>query len=122
MKNNSIVAKICSLAEQLERAEDKSLMQLLKDMGIRGISIEDINDYLKDNAGLVEDWLLYSMNKRTDEGWYFKKENEVTYIIGYLFRDSNRRKESKYSDAIQACATFIYNDLSDIRKTKKMRK
>lgn len=117
MKHNSVVAKICILSEQFERVKNKSLIQLLKDAGFRGskvtISIEDIKNYLKNNTGLVESWLLYSMNKRINEGWYFKKENKVTYIVGYLSMNAGRKKESKYSDAIQACATFIYNELAE---------
>lgn len=125
MKHNGVVAKICTLPEQFERVKNKSLIQLLKEVGFREskviISIEDIKSYLKNNTGLVESWLLYSMNKRTDEGWYFKKENKVTYIVGYLSRNDSRKKESKYSDAIQACVTFIHNELADtnVNKTNK---
>ena len=118
MKNNDIVAKICSLPEQLERVNDKSLVQLLKDTGVKkskeAISVEGLKNYLRNNAGLVENWLLYSMNKRIDEGWYFEKENKVTYIVGYLFKNTSRKEELKYSDAIQACAIFIHNELADI--------
>ncbi|MEW6102184.1 MAG: hypothetical protein AB1481_07860 [Candidatus Omnitrophota bacterium] len=120
MKNNSRVAKICSLAEKFDRVNNKSPIQLLREAGFSGsegaISIEDIRHYLKNKTHLVESWFLYSMNKRTDRGWYFKKKNEVTYIVGYLPKGTGKIKESKYSDATQACATFIYNELFDIVK------
>jgi len=114
MKNNGVIAKICNLPEQLESQKNKSLVQLLKELNIDRkkptISTEDIEDYLKDNASLIESWILYSMNKRTSESWYFIKENNTKYIVGYLFKDSSK-KEFKYSDPAQACAVFIHNEL-----------
>lgn len=114
MKNNTVIAKICALSEQLEHQKNKSLSQLLKEFNIDRkkpeITIGNIKDYLKNNDSLIESWFLYSMNKRTSEDWYFIKENNTTYIVGYLFQDSSR-KEFKYSNSVQACAVFIHNEL-----------
>ena len=120
MKNDVLVAKICKLPEEFERVENKSFYQLLKETGVSGnkaiISIENIKNYLKNNVDLVETWLLYSMNKRTDEGWYFKEGNKRTYVVGYLLKNGSSKDESKYADKIQACASFIHNELISMSK------
>ena len=122
MKNNVIVAKICALPEQLEHQKNKSLLELLKELNIdrknQGITTGDIKEYLKNNTRLIESWLLYSINKRTSESWYFIKEDKSTYIVGYLFRDASK-KEFKYPNPAQACAVFIYNELFGEKKEKK---
>lgn len=114
MKNKGIIAEICNLSEQLELQKNKSLTQLLKEFNISRdhptITSEEIKEYLKGNTDLIESWLLYSMNKRTSEGWYFIKNNTTTYMVGYLLKDSSN-KELEYSDPAQACAVFIYNEL-----------
>lgn len=124
MKNNDIVAKICSLAKQFQQVKNKSFIELLKETGFteskKTISIEDIKNCLKKNTDLIESWFLYSMNKRTDQGWYLYKKNDgnAKYIVGYLSGDSSKKKEKKHSDAAGACAYFVYNELTEIEKNK----
>ncbi len=121
MNQNCIVVKICTLPEQLKTEKNKSFLQILQEQGFgrseEVASIEDIENYLRNNTNLIESWLLYSMDKRTNKGWYFTKEDKKTYIVGYLSRNDNKKKESKYSNAIQACAIFIHNELDKILKT-----
>lgn len=118
MKNNSIIAEICSLPKQLEQVKNKSIIQLLEELDVdrKNLkkSIEDIKSYLKDNSALIENWLVYSMNKRTTKGWYFNKENRNKYIVGYFSNNVRKKKELKYTDAANACAFFMYNELLEI--------
>lgn len=111
------VAKICALPEQSER-EEKSFLELLKELNINrhhpGVTIRDIKDYLENNVSLIENWLLYSMNKRVTDSWYLIKEARASYIVGYLFKDA-RKKEFQYKDPAQACAVFIYNELFEVK-------
>lgn len=124
MKNNDTVAKICGLPKHFQEVKNKSFIELLDETGFENskepISVEDITNYLKDNTDLIESWLLYSMNKRTEEGWYFYKENggNAKYIVGYLSRNSSVKGETKYSNRVQACAYFIHNELAEIIKNK----
>lgn len=112
MKNN--LAGICDIPNQLDRQNNQSLRQLLKALNINRkdpkISIDEIKDYLEKKSNLIESWLLYSMDKRVSEGWFFIKLEKAKYIVGYLFKNSSK-KEFKYSDPAHACAVFIYNEL-----------
>lgn len=118
MNTTNTIAKLIHIPRNFRTRGDVSILSLLKETGYfdayDSISEEDIRAVLHGHAECIEDWLTYSQDKRSDEGWYFQQEDGDGYIVGYSpGRDDQLRQ---YSVATDACAFFIKHELEDIRQ------
>ncbi len=69
------------------------------------IDVAHIARLLREHPGYIEDWVLYSLDKRTKGGWYLlEKSNE----IGALNISCSRRRFQSLEDAV---ANFILKEL-----------
>ena len=95
-----------------------SVFSLLKDSGYfdayESISEEDIRAALDGHTDCIGDWLLYSQDKRSDEGWYFQQKDGGGYIVGYF--PGYKEQPRQYSSSTDACAFFIKRESEDIRE------
>jgi hypothetical protein len=62
-----------SLAEALERARYRELRS--------GVTVCDLLEVLDSEPDLVEQWLLYSEDKRTMGGWYILRNREIGRVL-----------------------------------------
>jgi hypothetical protein len=60
--------------------------------------------YLKDDPSPVEEWLLYSEDKRTDGGWYLLRDGTV----GQVRRPG---EEIRFPTVEQAVAAYVLREL-----------
>jgi hypothetical protein len=63
----------------------------------------------------VDEWILYSEDKRTTSGWYIKQEEDARYKVGYFSGKDGEDSETTYFDKIAACAAFIKHEVEEIR-------
>lgn len=93
-----------------------SIYDLLQQTGYskvaENISEQDIYQELAKNPDFVDDWLVYSEDKRTTGGWYFKKGDKNKYLVGCV--DETGVTETEYADKIKACAKFVKQELNVI--------
>ena len=96
-----------------------SVVSLLKKSGYfdsyNQITPGNIIPFLLENPAPVKDWIAYSEDKRSSEGWFFKKEAENIYTVGFFSLNETEKVIEKYTDPITACATFIKNEAESIR-------
>jgi hypothetical protein len=87
-------------------------MQLLDERRYRqlraGITVADVLNYLIHHPEVVEEWWLYSGDKRTAGGWYFDKDGDE-WIVGTLWWDDVLPRH--FGTAAEACARFVLNEL-----------
>lgn len=102
------------------KSSSKSLLALVNE--IKGIDIATIAEQLKDclskHPEYIQDWILYSCDKRTSEGWYFIENSKRDYEVGYY--SSNKQGApytdiQTYFDPIDACSDYIIREVSDIK-------
>ena len=60
--------------------------------------------HLRDHPDLIEEWLLYSEDKRTDGGWYLLQDG----TIGQVRR---RGEEIRFQSLEQAVAAYVVREL-----------
>ncbi len=115
---SDVISKICSLPRDFNSNHDKSILQILKESGYIGhedsIAKDDIKGYLISHPDLIEDWEIYSLNKRTSTGWYLV-HGDSSWTVGFL-NIGGREKEEHFSSEFEACAIFIINELTEIEK------
>ena len=80
------------------------------------INNADILKAVSEHHDIINDWLTWSDNKRVTEGWFFKKNEDETYVVGYFHIDKNK-KEIVFSNIDEACSYFIKNEIEAIRNT-----
>lgn len=118
MDIEKMIKDIVFITTKFYLEDDKSIYTLLKETGYfqhnKQVSKSDIYNYLKLYPQCISQWIAWSENKRSNSGWYFTKESEIEYTVGYL-ASSQVLDSKKYSDMIEACADFIMHEIEDIR-------
>lgn len=117
MDKDALSKKITNLTHEFYGQGNVSIYSLLEGTGyFQGtyqISEDDIIKVLHENPRLAIDWLNWSSDKRVDSGWYFKRDDNERYTVGY-FR-GNIHQSSSYSNMLNACAVFILKEIESIK-------
>lgn len=106
-------ARICTVPAEYGQG-DRSLLEVVRASGFaefRGqFAPRELADYLRAKPAIVDQWIAYSEDKRTTEGWYLRPP----YSIGRVARWSPPMHEVKHPDLAAACAAFIIAELGAI--------
>ncbi|MCB0753139.1 MAG: hypothetical protein KDC52_16830, partial [Ignavibacteriae bacterium] len=88
MNQNEIIRDIIILPCVFNKNQNKSIYYLLEETGyfkvFDRISKENIYNELKKVPEYVNEWLIWSENKRSSSGWYFLVNNNEKYQVGFL--------------------------------------
>jgi hypothetical protein len=116
---SNLVEKICWLPTACKTIQTKSAFQLVKESGFfenpGALSQSRVESYLRKHSYLVHDWLIWSVDKRTDRGWYFLEE-AGHFVVGYSPPVGPLRDQITFSDPVKACAEFVIRELDDFRQ------
>jgi hypothetical protein len=108
-----VLAKICSIPQDF-RGGSLSPRQLVADSGYRDVrstlTVGELAEYLGARPALIDDWYIWSQDKRTSEGWYLSLWS-AGGCIGYVGR---RDPELQFPSRAEACAQFIVRELATI--------
>lgn len=114
------IEKIMHLSYDYRTRRNVSPLTLLKESGYvelhRQINEEEIAAMLNLHPHLVNEWLVWSENKRTGERvWTFSKFEDGGYLVGYSTQ-SKESEEINTTDEFKACAAFIKREAEALRK------
>lgn len=116
MTISNIVYAIICLPRRFSEGGDKSIHVLLMETGYANIrdkiTVEKIKKFLYKHSEYVADWMQYSEDKRTADGWYFKEDGSGRFVVGCL-ADGEAISQS-YDDKIGACAIFVKREIDSI--------
>ncbi len=109
------IAQVCGVAHDASlRGAGLSLRELRERCRydeLRDRLAEDaIGEYVTTHPELIEQWSMYSDDKRTSGGWYFLDEGGG-WVVGRLDGGSRRSDETRYVSAPAACAAFIIKEM-----------
>jgi hypothetical protein len=68
-----------------------------------------VTDWLQQHPGLVDQWRVYSLDKRTTPAPYFSRGGKPLEV-GFYDPDLGALEVSQHTDAIEACADFLYRE------------
>lgn len=106
----SIIAALCQLPRSY-RAGVHSLRDLVAASGfgtIRdSITSQDLRPFLERHADLIDDWIRWSEDKRTREGWYISPAGNGAHV-GYVGESEPARYIAPLAEA---CAQFILHEV-----------
>lgn len=111
--------KICNLPVDFKVSGKSSVELLLESKFLefsREISQQEIKNYLLLKRNLIDNWKIWSENKRT-LGCYLLINSEK-YFIGSLDKNGNGNFSKSFKTAEDACAEFILREISAILEIK----
>lgn len=113
------IEKTCNLPLDF-KVSDKSSLTLLQESKFadfyNDITKQDIKDYLSRHKNLIDNWEIWSEDKRT---WgYYLSISPDKYFVGSLDKDGKENFSKSFSTAIDACAEFILREVSAILDIK----
>jgi len=107
-------AKVCDIPAEMRRQSRRSIREIVAASGYRELRGEfpasELAAYLRARPELMEQWVGYSEDKRTSEGWYLRPPNAV----GRVTSAPPPQREQRYVDLAAACAAFIIAELGEI--------
>ncbi len=115
-KREVVIRRIISLPALFQQG-GKTPVDLLRESGYLespdSVSVDAVAEALRESPELVDRWLIWSENKRTDSGWYFERTESGDYIIGYF--PAGKVASQTFRDPYSAAAQFIKLEIEDIR-------
>lgn len=119
MEIDDIINKIILIPHKFNELKNISFYELLKETGYFQVYDKILEKMILKKLSLfpkyIEEWIIYSEDKRTNSGYYIKQEGN-NYIVGYL-NNKGKSMQKKYSDKIEACASFIKYEIEEIRNS-----
>ena len=106
-------AQICSVPNEFSRS-GLPLRDVVKASGyseLRGqFAARELAAFLRARPAIIEQWVGFSADKRTSDGWYLRPPCS----IGRISPEPPPMHEVKHIDLAAACAAFIIAELDDI--------
>lgn len=117
MDIRNIVNKIVNIPLEYKRG-NKSFAALLKASGYLELQDEvneaDIVSALAEYQNCINEWVIFSDNKRTDSGWFIQKGSNAQCVVGY-FPTEIGIPENIFTNEKLACAFFIKKEIESIK-------
>ena len=122
MNASNIATAVIQIPRTFGNLGNVSIFSLLKGTGYfemhDQVSEAEIHEALIRQPECVDDWMLYSDDKRSSEGWYLKQGNGSSYTVGFYTGKASDNRQIQYSDRLDACAAFIKHEIEVIRRPK----
>ncbi len=112
----TIVERVCRLPLDFRRVGTKSVIQLAEEIGLPAhrecITSSAVESHLLAQPELVDDWLLWSADRRCSPAWYFCADGKE-FVVGYC----PNGEEKRFTDRIRACTQFVIHEIENIIAT-----
>ena len=74
---------------------------------------------LSNDPRLLDEWVQYSDDQRTDSGWFIREEPHG-YLVAYFPKQRTgpdlEINRTRYADKLSACAAFVKHHIETIRE------
>jgi len=114
-----IADKVVRLSRTFRAGNEVSMYDLLADTGYLEhhdrIGEDVIRKRLALAPELISEWLIYSEDKRTRRGWYFRSSPSHGYEVGYFGGTDDQNISMVCTDRFDACAKFVKKELEEMR-------
>jgi hypothetical protein len=119
MKNiTTIIDRIIFLPQSFRTRGDKSFYNLLESSRYfdfyEDVTESGICERLREYPVCCDSWMEWSEDRRSDSGWYVRRENENSYVVGY-HGECSKIVPKYFIDKTQAVASFIKNQIENMR-------
>ena len=79
------------------------------------ITEEALKKIIEEDLQIIESWIGWSADKRTNKGWFFLLNDEGNPVVRYY--PTEDLETSDYSSLPEACAKFIKEEMEEVRRS-----
>ena len=76
---------------------------------------DHIAEEIRKEIKIINEWEMWSMDKRWTPSWGFGKNKEGKWVVFYVPEGGGRGYEIFYGDSVAACALMIRLEMEDLR-------
>lgn len=117
MCKTELIEKLICLPSEFEKLGNESICSLIESLGHSDeIEVNEIVLILKKQPHRVDEWINYSVNKRTSTGWYIRSCGENRFEVGCLDGKGTMGVPEYFEDPYLGCAKFIKFELDSLCK------
>ena len=133
MTTDEVVENLIRLPSDFERLGTESAVSLVEKSGFlelpEALVSERLITLLRENPSVVETWLIWSENKRTDEGWVLRENEELFEVFHFSAIGASPvpgvpcgwrggtyvvSEKQVFNDRFEACAEYIKREIRSI--------
>jgi hypothetical protein len=107
---------ICKLARDLREQGTESLLALIRTRRYRRfrsrVGVADLRRALVAEPELIDDWLWYSVRKRTTAGWVFDSGQMVAWTVRQPFPLAAKPTARVHRSRLEARADFVLSEFN----------
>jgi hypothetical protein len=119
MPTDDIVEQIVLMPRTL-KAQNLSERAFLTNIGYfqehEKVSEKQIDLKLKQFPDCIDEWIQYSEDQRSDQGYLIMKNGLRWDVKFWSSRDKTLNTSKTFTDKVEACAYFIKKEIEHIRK------
>ena len=118
--DSSLVRAICKIPREFRRGNispRESLERFGYDSAREAVTVAALRSCLEEEPELITEWLHWSEDKRTSDGWFFSVRDDVGEV-GYLGR---AEPPTKFTPLAEACAQFVHREIESIHSSGRIR-
>jgi len=129
LNREQCIMAICRFAKDYRRGwqqtpmSDKTPLEMFEDTGYekqhRKIRQEDIENHLRKEPSLIDEWVYFTEDKRWTPAWGFGRDKNGTWNVSYLLRNAKFQYEIYFSDPVVACALMIRMEMEEFLKPRR---
>jgi hypothetical protein len=101
------------------RDGNRTLIEIVAELGYfetpAGISETSLRSALEKSPEVAGEWLAFSADKRTREGWYVRQLGDDLYEVGRMLAHGTVEERRTFRDKLTAIAAFIKRELDTLR-------
>ena len=116
------IQRILRLPVDFHAIGSKSIVQLLLESGYEDCQLEItakvLEEAIREFPTLIQAWSHYSEDQRTSEGWYFLRNENDQFEVGYYDAVNGKERQQVFSDEAEACAVFIQKEIEGIMERR----
>jgi hypothetical protein len=78
------------------------------------ITIDDIETEIMRDPNLIQDWIMFSEDKRWTPAWAFQGSGE-SWTVSFIESNGKSSKKFNYKNGFRACAEMVRNEMEQFR-------
>jgi len=119
MNRNEIASAIARLPLELQLCPDglstsEYIRRCLYPEIREAVDVVSLKYVLSQDLSLVDLWLVYSSDKRTGSGWFFRRTTNNLFEVGHYNASGHYDQSSVFDSSLDACAVYIKHEVDEI--------
>jgi hypothetical protein len=116
-KENCVKA-ICNFVRVYRSDDLRTPIEIYRQTGYSAyhdkITIDDIESEIRHDPSLVQEWIMFSEDKRWTPAWAFQGSEE-SWTVSFIESSGKSSQKVNFKNGFRACAEMVRNEMEQFR-------